>query len=334
MDLARPRATGSRATRRGRRRLATHDDRARVRVDAARQADSERRRAAPRTALPPAPRRGRRARSRLCRWRAGRSRRRSSPTTWPARRRRRSSSASTRSSSRTRPGRWPASSSSGSASTASRCRRSRTSTTTSSSSTTRTPRTTPTCAAGRRATALLYSRPGQRHLALPAPRALRPAGAGAARRRQPHDDGRRARDARDRRRSDRGRGRDGRAAVSGRAAARRRRRAARPAPLRGCSRRTSCSSSCAGAASAAGAAGSSSSTARASPTLSATDRGTICNMVMETGATTGIFPSDEQTRALARRAGPRGRTSLELAADDGRATTTRPSRSTSASSSR
>jgi len=30
--------------------------------------------------------------------------------------------------------------------------------------------------------------------------------------------------------------------------------------------------------------------------LSATDRGTICNMVMETGATTGIFPSDEQTR--------------------------------------
>src|SRR5256886_15924248 len=30
--------------------------------------------------------------------------------------------------------------------------------------------------------------------------------------------------------------------------------------------------------------------------LTATDRGTICNMVMETGATTGIFPSDEQTR--------------------------------------
>jgi predicted aconitate hydratase len=29
--------------------------------------------------------------------------------------------------------------------------------------------------------------------------------------------------------------------------------------------------------------------------LTATDRGTICNMVMETGATTGIFPSDEQT---------------------------------------
>jgi aconitate hydratase len=30
--------------------------------------------------------------------------------------------------------------------------------------------------------------------------------------------------------------------------------------------------------------------------LSATDRGTICNMVMETGATTGIFPSDARTQ--------------------------------------
>ncbi len=31
------------------------------------------------------------------------------------------------------------------------------------------------------------------------------------------------------------------------------------------------------------------------PTLNVTQRGTICNMVMETGATTGVFPSDERT---------------------------------------
>src|SRR5918999_5848957 len=40
--------------------------------------------------------------------------------------------------------------------------------------------------------------------------------------------------------------------------------------------------------------------------LSATDRGTICNMVMETGATTGIFPSDactEEWLGLQSRAG-------------------------------
>ena len=49
-------------------------------------------------------------------------------------------------------------------------------------------------------------------------------------------------------------------------------------------------------------------------TLSATDRGTICNMVMETGATTGIFPSDERTRAWLREQG-REEHWLELAAD-------------------
>ena len=32
------------------------------------------------------------------------------------------------------------------------------------------------------------------------------------------------------------------------------------------------------------------------PTLNVTERGTICNMVMETGATTGVFPSDERTK--------------------------------------
>ena len=35
---------------------------------------------------------------------------------------------------------------------------------------------------------------------------------------------------------------------------------------------------------------------RGVPTLNVTQRGTICNMVMETGATTGLFPSDERTR--------------------------------------
>src|SRR5436309_3801887 len=51
-------------------------------------------------------------------------------------------------------------------------------------------------------------------------------------------------------------------------------------------------------------------------TLSASDRGTICNMVMETGATTGIFPSDERTRAWL---GAQGREEefVELGADPG-----------------
>src|SRR5436309_680337 len=50
--------------------------------------------------------------------------------------------------------------------------------------------------------------------------------------------------------------------------------------------------------------------------LTATDRGTICNMVMETGATTGIFPSDAQTRAWL---GAQGREEefVELGADPG-----------------
>jgi aconitate hydratase len=51
-------------------------------------------------------------------------------------------------------------------------------------------------------------------------------------------------------------------------------------------------------------------------TLSATDRGTICNMVMETGATTGIFPSDERTRGWLADQG-REATFVELTADAG-----------------
>jgi aconitate hydratase len=50
--------------------------------------------------------------------------------------------------------------------------------------------------------------------------------------------------------------------------------------------------------------------------LSATDRGTICNMVMETGATTGIFPSDEQTRRWLAQQG-RENEFVALAADGG-----------------
>jgi predicted aconitate hydratase len=51
-------------------------------------------------------------------------------------------------------------------------------------------------------------------------------------------------------------------------------------------------------------------------TLSATDRGTICNMVMETGATTGIFPGDERTAAWLADQG-REDEFVELAADPG-----------------
>ena len=50
--------------------------------------------------------------------------------------------------------------------------------------------------------------------------------------------------------------------------------------------------------------------------LTATDRGTICNMVMETGATTGIFPSDEQTLRWLTLQG-RDDEFVELAADPG-----------------
>jgi aconitate hydratase len=51
-------------------------------------------------------------------------------------------------------------------------------------------------------------------------------------------------------------------------------------------------------------------------TLTATDRGTICNMVMETGATTGVFPSDEQTRLWLDAQGRAGEFA-ELARDPG-----------------
>ena len=117
---------------------------------------------------------------------------------------------------------------------------------------------------------------------------------------------------------DRGSGRDGGPALRRREAASSSGSSSAAGWSRGCSRRTSCSSCSGGAAYAAAAGASSSSTATASQTLSATDRGTICNMVMETGATTGIFPSDDRTRAWLADQG-REEHWLELAADPGAA---------------
>jgi aconitate hydratase len=52
--------------------------------------------------------------------------------------------------------------------------------------------------------------------------------------------------------------------------------------------------------------------------LSATERGTICNMIVETGATTAIFPSDERTREWLAGQG-READFVALAADEGAA---------------
>jgi aconitate hydratase len=51
-------------------------------------------------------------------------------------------------------------------------------------------------------------------------------------------------------------------------------------------------------------------------TLSATERATICNMVVETGATTGVFPSDDRVRAWLQAQG-REHEWVELRPDDG-----------------
>jgi aconitate hydratase len=51
-------------------------------------------------------------------------------------------------------------------------------------------------------------------------------------------------------------------------------------------------------------------------TLSVTERGTICNMVVETGGTTGVFPSDDRTREWLELQ-ERGDQFEPLAADDG-----------------
>ncbi len=51
-------------------------------------------------------------------------------------------------------------------------------------------------------------------------------------------------------------------------------------------------------------------------TLSVFDRATVCNMSAETGATTSLFPSDEQARSYLRSFG-RGKDWFELTADVG-----------------
>ena len=163
----------------------------------------------------------------------------------------------------------------------------------------------------------LYSRPGNgiaHYLHLE--RFARP-GSVLRRRRQPHDDGGRARDARDRRGRDGGGGRDGGPAVS----------VERPlvvgVELRGRLRPWVQSKDVVlellrrrGVRGGRGRIFEFHGEGVA--TLSATDRGTICNMVMETGATTGIFPSDEQTRAGSTTQG-REDQFVELAADEGAA---------------
>ena len=100
--------------------------------------------------------------------------------------------------------------------------------------------------------ALLAAR--ERDLPLPAPRAVRAAGPRPRRRRLAHDDGGRARDARDRSGRDRGGGRDGRPALRRREARWSSASSSAAGWSRGCSRRTSCSS-CSGGGACAAAAG-------------------------------------------------------------------------------
>src|SRR6266545_4939406 len=221
----------------------------------------------------------RRARTTLSSWLSRRrSRRRSSPSTSSRARKTRSSFASTRCCWRMPPGRWPASSSSGWASSGSRFQRSRTSTTTSCSSTTRTLRTTPICAALPRATA--SSTPGR---ATASPTTSTSSASPA---------------------------RDGSSSAPTVTPRWRARSACLPSALgrpivvgvelRGRLRPWVQSKDVVlellrrrGVRGGRGRILEFHGEGTAG--LTATDRGTICNMVMETGATTGVFPSDEQT---------------------------------------
>ena len=148
---------------------------------------------------------------------------------------------------------------------------------------------------------------GPRHLPLHPPRAVRPAGPAAGRRRLAHHHLRRARHVRHRRRRAGGRGRDGRLRLRAALPTGDRRRAHRPAAGRESRRRTSSWSCCAATAYAAAAAPSSSSPATASPDCPPRPGRTICNMAMETGATTAALPRRRGDSRLARGAGPGAR---------------------------
>ena len=134
-----------------------------------------------------------------------------------------------------------------------------------------------------------------------------PTGRAARRRRLPHDAVGGGRHARGRRGRARRRGRAGRLRLRPGLPARRRGRADRARCLPGWRPRTSSSSCCVASRSVAAAGRSTSSPDPASPGCRSPQRATIANMITETGATTAVWPSDEQTRAWLRGPGPRGR---------------------------
>ena len=121
---------------------------------------------------------------------------------------------------------------------------------------------------------------------------------------------------RDRRRRARGGRRDGRLSVLDRLPRGRGRSPRRRAPRVGAGEGRDPRAAAAVRRARRASARSSSSPARGSPALSATERATICNMIVETGATTAVFPSDERVREWLSAQG-REDDFVELAADPG-----------------
>src|SRR4051812_37871301 len=146
---------------------------------------------------------------------------------------------------------------------------------------------------------------GQRHLPLCAPRALREARRGPRRRRLAHVDGGGARDARDRRGGPRRRGRDGGSRVRAERAAGRRRRADRLAravgPGQGRHPRAAAPPRRARRVGRIF-----EFTGPGVATLTATERGTIANMIVETGGSTAGFPARQPVPGWAPGPGPPG----------------------------